>query len=187
MRQNESPLHSPMELKWTEIESPVGSLSICRTLRGIARIDFGSSQQRDTALFKWGHKWWPQAGFVRDDHDELLKEAAGQLDEYFRGNTTTFNLPLDMKGTPFQLKVWQALLQVPYGQTAAYRDIAIAVGEPKAARAVGGANNKNPVPIIVPCHRVVGANGSMVGYSPGLSIKETLLRLERAPLLNKYA
>lgn len=178
MSPKESELHEPVELKWTETASPVGTLTICRTMQGIARLDFGSAQDRDSVLFKWRNKWWPEAPFVRDDNDSLLQEAVSQLADYFRGNTSSFNLPLDLQGTPFQRKVWKALLDVPYGETAVYRDIAVAVGDPKAARAVGGANNRNPVPIIVPCHRVIGVNGALVGYAPGLSIKEHLLKLE---------
>ena len=110
--------------------------------------------------------------------DPLLKKAVKQLDEYFAGRRKEFNLPLSMKGTAFQKKVWAALQEIPYGETRSYGDIAKAIGKPKAARAVGMANNRNPVSIIVPCHRVIGSNGSLVGYGGGLKAKEFLLKLE---------
>lgn len=108
----------------------------------------------------------------------LIKQAKNELDEYFKGKRKTFDLPLAPKGTEFQLKVWEALKNIPYGNTASYKDIAIAVGNEKACRAVGMANNKNPICIVIPCHRVIGSNDSLVGYSGGLDIKEKLLKIE---------
>lgn len=110
----------------------------------------------------------------------LLNEVVHQLQEYFAGKRFTFDLPLKPRGTPFQQKVWRALLEIPYGQTVSYKDIAIKIDSPKAVRAIGMANAKNPIPIIIPCHRVIGANGKLVGYSSGLWRKEWLLRHERA-------
>ncbi|MNI75356.1 Methylated-DNA--protein-cysteine methyltransferase [compost metagenome] len=110
---------------------------------------------------------------------EALFTASQQLKEYFAGERRQFDLRLDLQGSEFQRKVWNALLTIPYVETASYKDIAEMIGQPKAVRAVGGANNKNPIPIIVPCHRVIGSNGSLVGYGGGLSIKESLLSLER--------
>ncbi len=109
----------------------------------------------------------------------LLKEATKQLQEYFEGHRTTFHLPVRAEGTVFQKKVWSALWDIPYGETRSYGDIAKAIGQPKASRAVGGANNKNPIMIIVPCHRVVGANGAMVGFGAGIEVKQYLLDLEK--------
>ncbi|MGI6615375.1 MAG: methylated-DNA--[protein]-cysteine S-methyltransferase [Dethiobacteria bacterium] len=109
----------------------------------------------------------------------LLKEAALQLEQYFAGRRKTFELPLAPEGTAFQLKVWQALQEIPYGQTRSYGQIARAVGNEKAARAVGMANNQNPISIIIPCHRVIGADGKLVGYGGGLERKACLLELER--------
>ena len=109
----------------------------------------------------------------------LLKEAATQLKEYFEGTRTTFHLPLRAEGTVFQKKVWIALQDIPYGETRSYGDIAKVIGQPKASRAVGGANNRNPIMIIVPCHRVVGVNGAMVGFGAGIEVKQYLLDLER--------
>ena len=108
----------------------------------------------------------------------VIKEAFAQLSEYFSGKRKTFNLPLLLKGTDFQKQVWQALLKIPFGETRSYKQIAEAIGNPKAVRAVGMANNKNPLLIVVPCHRVIGANGKLVGYAVGLDKKEYLLRLE---------
>ncbi len=110
----------------------------------------------------------------------IIKEAAKQLNEYFDGSRKSFDLPLDPQGTEFQKKVWNALCSIPYGETRSYKQIAEQVGNPKAARAVGMANNKNPIMIFVPCHRVIGSNGKLVGYASGLDTKEKLLSLEKA-------
>lgn len=109
----------------------------------------------------------------------LLKETYRQLAVYFSGESQAFDLPLSAAGTAFQNAVWAALTQIPYGETRSYGQIAAAVGNPKASRAVGMANNKNPIAIIVPCHRVVGADGSLTGYGGGLDTKQLLLRLEQ--------
>jgi methylated-DNA-[protein]-cysteine S-methyltransferase len=108
----------------------------------------------------------------------LLKEAGGQLQDYFLGKLREFKLPLAPDGTEFMRRVWEALRAIPYGETRSYKEIAQAIGIPKASRAVGLANNRNPIPIITPCHRVIGANGKLTGYRGGLEIKSYLLRLE---------
>ena len=108
----------------------------------------------------------------------LIKEAHQQLSEYLKGERKSFDLPLRMKGTDFQQRVWNALLDIPYGETRSYKQIAEAIGNPKAVRAVGMANNRNPLLIVVPCHRVIGADGKLVGYGAGIEKKEFLLRLE---------
>ena len=110
----------------------------------------------------------------------LLQRAAAMLDEYFEGKRKSFDLPLMMIGTEFQKKAWNALLEIPYGETRTYKEQAEAVGNVKACRAVGAANGKNPISIIVPCHRVIGANNKLVGYGGGLDIKKALLELEKA-------
>jgi len=122
------------------------------------------------------------AGFARSESREaetpLIREAAAQIGRYLAGGLREFDLPLDLRGTEFQKDVWRALLAIPYGETASYGGIAAAIGRPKAVRAVGLANNRNPVSIIVPCHRVVGHDGSLVGYGGGLPLKRRLLELE---------
>ncbi len=110
---------------------------------------------------------------------DLIKRAHGQLIEYFAGKRKVFDLPIHLEGTVFQQKVWAALQTIPYGETRTYGEIAKQVGNPKASRAVGRANHKNPVMIVVPCHRVIGSNGSLVGFGGGLDMKEYLLKLEK--------
>lgn len=117
-------------------------------------------------------------GAFLTESSSLLQQAACQLQEYLRGDRQDFSLPLALQGTPFQQRVWQALLQIPYGQTRTYGQIAQMIGSPKACRAVGMANHNNPVAIVVPCHRVIGADGSLTGYSAGVSLKKKLLELE---------
>lgn len=108
----------------------------------------------------------------------LIKKAYEQLDEYFKGLRKNFDLPLLLDGSEFQIKVWKALITIDYGKTATYGDIAKLIGSPKASRAVGGANNKNKIAIIIPCHRVIGSSGTLTGYAGGLGIKKYLLDLE---------
>lgn len=141
---------------------PQGRMTIVDSGGAVVRIGFGVLDVEGSALS-------PTA---------LTNEAATQLMEYFAGKRRTFSLPLAPKGTPFQKEVWQALSSIPYGQTRSYADIAAQVGRPKAYRAVGMANNRNPIPIIIPCHRVVGSSGDMVGYAYGTKIKRYLLELE---------
>jgi methylated-DNA-[protein]-cysteine S-methyltransferase len=109
----------------------------------------------------------------------LLTKAAGQLGEYFAGRRRAFDLPLDRRGTPFQKSVWAALQGIPYGETRSYKEIAAAVGKPTGFRAVGMANNRNPLAVVVPCHLVIGADGGLTGYGGGLDVKQRLLDLER--------
>lgn len=112
----------------------------------------------------------------------LIKNTKQQLDEYFAGKRKKFDIPIKLDGTDFQIKVWKELLKIPYGETCSYLDIAKRIGNPKASRAVGMANNKNKIIIIVPCHRVIGSNKKLVGYACGLEVKEKLLELERENL-----
>lgn len=109
----------------------------------------------------------------------LIRECFNQLKEYFQGTRREFTIPIEAEGSEFQKKVWKALLDIPYGQTRTYKEIAIAIGNEKACRAVGMANNRNPISIIIPCHRVIGANRKLVGYGGGLDIKEKLLNIEK--------
>lgn len=110
--------------------------------------------------------------------DSFTDDVFAQLQEYFEGKRTRFDFPYELRGTEFQKKVWNALCEIPYGETRSYKDIAVAIGNPKACRAVGMANNRNPISIVVPCHRVIGSDGKMVGYGGGLDMKEKLLKLE---------
>jgi methylated-DNA-[protein]-cysteine S-methyltransferase len=116
---------------------------------------------------------------IEMNETSLLKNAAQQLNEYLEGRRNSFDLPLNPKGTDFQKKVWAALCDIPYGETRSYKQIAECVGNPKACRAVGMANNKNPIMIFIPCHRVVGSDGRLTGYAGGLDMKEKLLSLEK--------
>lgn len=132
--------------------------------------------------------------FVKDDtqstdsdnnYSQTIRDTILQLDEYFEGKRISFSLKLNPQGTCFQKKVWQELRRIDYGKTVSYKEIALKIGNEKATRAVGGANNKNPIAIIIPCHRVIGANGNMVGYSAGLDKKQYLLNLEKQGLYKK--
>lgn len=163
-------------LHYTEMESPFGPLVIAQTKKGICWLSFQNSTQDLTPLVRWSRKHFLTDQMKRDD--EGLKYIIDQLNEYFLGNRKQFNVELDLIGTPFQKLVWKALLNIQYGEVKTYKDIAKAIGAPKSVRAVGGANNKNPVSIIVPCHRVIGTNGALVGYGSGLHIKQKLLDLE---------
>ena len=143
----------------------------------LGRVTIASDGLAITGL-SYGEAAYP--GAVRAT--ELTNRAANQLQEYLAGKRQVFELPLNPAGTDFQKEVWRALLDIPYGQTRSYSQVAEAIGKPSACRAVGGANNKNPIPIFIPCHRVVGANGQLGGYADGLHIKRYLLDLERRTL-----
>jgi methylated-DNA-[protein]-cysteine S-methyltransferase len=133
-----------------------------------------------TGLFMERSSHPPRRGpsWVRDD--EPFREVRDQLDEYFAGDRTAFDLPVAPRGTPFQQRVWAALREIPYGRTASYSEIARRLGSPRAVRAVGGANGRNPISIVIPCHRVISADGSLGGYGGGLGRKEFLLAHERS-------
>lgn len=154
--------------KW--IASPIGKYILTENGEGITFLEHAESEL-DERLKK-------EMASMEEKDTPLLLEADRQLQEYFRGERQTFDLPLAAQGTPFQMKVWEALRQVPYGETRSYKEIAIAVDNPKGMRAIGMANNRNPISIITPCHRVIGANGKLVGYAGGLALKEYLLDLE---------
>ena len=142
--------------------SPVGPLTLVEENEALTGLHFGAL---------------PPAGAETNPYP-LLREAVRQLEEYFEGQRKEFDLPLAARGTPFQLRVWAALRQIPYGETRTYADIAAAVGCPRGFRAVGMANNKNPIAIITPCHRVIGKGGALMGFGGGLEIKQKLLELE---------
>lgn len=164
--------------------SPVGPMLLCSSGKGLLFIEFnGASPEAMPAFRTWAEKR-VGADCRYAEGGGWAEEAAGQLEEYFGGKRTSFDIPLDLRGTPFQLQVWQALARIPYGEVRSYKQIAEAIGSPKAVRAVGGANNRNPVSIIIPCHRVIGAGGDMVGYGGGLPIKQFLLSHEGYPILD---
>lgn len=120
---------------------------------------------------------------IEEKETPVLREAAKQLNEYFAGQRRDFSLPVTLDGTKFQQAVWHALATIPYGETRSYQDIAAQIGIPKACRAVGNANNRNPIPILIPCHRVIGADGGLVGYAGGLELKRALLNIEKEGIL----
>ncbi len=155
---------------WTTVPSPVGELVLTGDGGSV-----GALRLPDTSA-----PAAPGNGEQRDD--DAFAEARAQLTEYFAGARTTFDLKLAPTGTPFQLQVWDALCRIPYGTTASYGEVAAAIGRPGASRAVGLANGRNPISIIVPCHRVIGANGRLVGYGGGLDRKRYLLALEASAL-----
>jgi methylated-DNA-[protein]-cysteine S-methyltransferase len=152
---------------WYETESPVGALMLTGN-GALSGVHFQAGPHPLRPARGWRHDATPFA------------EALRQLEEYFRGERRTFHLPLAPVGTPFQLAVWLALQGIPYGETVSYGELAGRVGLPGGARAVGLANGANPLPIIVPCHRVIGADGSLTGFGGGLDIKRALLSLEGA-------
>jgi O-6-methylguanine DNA methyltransferase len=161
------------------MDSPVGSVWVAATEAGICAVRLGAGPPDD--FFAWLSRHIdPQP--PRED-PEALAPALTQLHEYFARARHQFDLPLDVRGTPFHQLVWAYVARIPYGTTTTYGEIARRIGRPRAARAVGGANSANPLPIIVPCHRVIGARGSLVGYGAGLAVKAALLQLEDALLL----
>ena len=157
-----------MSYGYKTMASPLGTLKLVGGDEGLAAVLWQDDDPRRVRL---------DAG-ERNDLHPVLVEAERQLNEYFERKRTTFSIGLDFHGTPFQKKVWRALLEIPFGQTRTYGDVAAAVGEPRAFRAVGAANGRNPVSIIAPCHRVVGATGRLTGFAGGLEAKAFLLRLE---------
>lgn len=155
-------------IRYTTIDSPVGPLLLAASDAGLHAIEFHQSRhplRRD--------------GWQLGDH-VLLRETARQLDEYFAGTRHAFDLPLAPRGTEFQRNVWHTLATIPFGETISYAQLAGRVGKPTATRAVGAANGRNPLPIVLPCHRVIGADGSLTGFGGGLPTKRFLLQLEGA-------
>lgn len=161
------------------IQTPLGKYLLAENGKGITFLEHVESEL-DPRIEKE-----IAAGEMVEADTPLLLEGERQLQEYFRGERQAFDLPLDAAGTPFQLKVWEALRQIPYGETCSYKDVAIAVENPKGVRAIGMANNRNPIAIITPCHRVIGTNGKLVGYAGGLHLKEYLLSHETKVAIEK--
>jgi len=151
--------------------SPVGPLFLAASPKGLVRLEFEARVQNLN----------PRA-IQLEESREVLAPYLDELNQYFAGQRRQFSIPLDLRGTEFQLKCWRALLDIPYGETRSYRDLARAISHPNAFRAVGMSNNRNPVAIVVPCHRVIAADGSLCGYGGGLDVKRKLLELESAQL-----
>ena len=147
--------------------SPIGRLRLVASLTGLQAVLWPGSERPDGA---------------REGDSPILTETARQLDEYFAGARTGFSVPLELDGTPFQREAWLALADIPYGQTVSYAEQARRLGRPDAVRAVGAANGRNPVPIVLPCHRVIGSDGSLTGFGGGLGVKRALLQHEGALL-----
>ena len=162
-------------LSYCRTASPVGPLFLAASAKGLVRLEFERREMKiDSRAIELRESKRALAPYLRE------------LDEYFAGERREFTIPLDLRGTDFQLACWRALLEIPYGETRSYGDIARAIGRPQAFRAVGMSNNRNPVAIVVPCHRVIASGGSLCGYGGGLDIKRNLLDLERgaiSPLL----
>src|SRR6478752_9210083 len=161
-----------VDVRYDIIDSPVGKLLVAATERGLARIHYDPEGQEDELARVFGRR------VLRSPIDDVRRE----LDEYFDGRRREFDLPLDLRVAPFPADVLRELALVPYGRTDTYGALAARVGRPKAARAVGTVMNRNPIPIVLPCHRIVGADGSLTGYAGGLDVKRRLLRLEGAIL-----
>ena len=157
-----------MNLVFKWVGSPVGTLKLVGHDAGLAAILWEHDNPRRVRL----------GALTEDPDNSLLGAAERQLTEYFHGERKNFDVPLAFAGTPFQVRVWRALLTIPYGETRSYGDIARQIGHPAAMRAVGAANGRNPVSIMAPCHRVVGASGALVGFAGGLEAKRILLDLE---------
>ena len=154
------------DIRYTCYESPLGSTLLAADERGLRLISFAEGKRPERPESNWRKDPMP------------FQEAIRQLRAYFAGELKDFDLRLSLIGTDFQLRVWHTLQTIPYGETISYGQLAQRIGSPKAARAVGLANGSNPIPIVVPCHRVIGSNGSLVGYGGGLSNKKALLALE---------
>ncbi|WLD94007.1 methylated-DNA--[protein]-cysteine S-methyltransferase [Alkalihalobacillus sp. AL-G] len=166
-------------VQYGEMECILGPLTLLKTDKGLCRIDFGTAEDNLPLIKAWLKKQLITAEL--ELQQESMEPYIVQLEEYFARQRTVFDIPLDLFGTRFQKQVWDGLMHIPYGETYSYKDIATLIGSPKAVRAIGSANNKNPMPIIIPCHRVIGSNGCLVGYGGGLDKKEVLLNLEQQP------
>jgi methylated-DNA-[protein]-cysteine S-methyltransferase len=150
-------------MKYAQVETPIGKLTVVAAATGIRRI-------------LWDGEDPPEGAIEGGSH--ILDDAVTQIREYFAGARTRFDLPLDLGGTPFQQKVWLELATIPFGTTISYGEQARRIGRPQAARAVGAANGRNPVPVVLPCHRVIGSGGALTGFGGGLDTKRSLLRHE---------
>lgn len=159
---------------YAQMDALIGDVWVASTDKGVCAVGLGVGQPED--IFGWLARHFDSG--PPQENPGALSEALSQLRAYFSGERRAFDLPLDVRGTDFQRSVWEQVALIPYGETVSYGEIARRIGKPGGARAVGAAVGANPLPIIVPCHRVLGADGSLTGYGGGLEIKEALLRLE---------
>ena len=155
-----------MHQYYTYYQSPIGKLRLRANDEGLLAVDHTCQQEHH------------DPHWVHDKHQSILQRAITELNEYFEKSRITFTIPLEPQGTPFQQQVWQQLQTIPYGQTYSYSDIASAINQPRAVRAVGAANGRNPLSIFIPCHRVIGKNGKLTGYAGGMQTKKFLLDFE---------
>ena len=166
---------SGSEIRWACLEVSGLAIHLAATGSGVCRVALRSRREE---FLKELRRMFPGARPAYDPEDAILAQAVRELREYFAGRRRRFGVPLDLRGTEFQRRVWDALLEIPYGETRSYKEVAAAIGAPKAVRAVGAANGRNPVAIFVPCHRVIGASGGLHGFSAGLDLKARLLEIE---------
>lgn len=159
-----------MSLSYKFLKSPVGKLKLVASDEGLVAVLWEKETNPRRVRLE---------GLVENANHPMLKRAEAELNEYFAGERNTFTIPLDMRGTGFQKSVWDALRKIPFGETKTYGELAVQLGNPRATRAVGAANGRNPVAIVVPCHRVIGHSGKLTGFAGGLTAKAYLLTLER--------
>ncbi len=171
-----------MEILTTaNLDSPVGPLFLAASTRGLVALEFDARLPGQQSIRpNPRHPRAEKNGFQFQPFPRALQRYISELEQYFAGKRREFTFRLDLRGTDFQLACWRALLAIPYGETRTYADVALAVGKPNAFRAVGMANNRNPVAIVVPCHRVIASDGTLCGYGGGLDVKRKLLELEGA-------
>lgn len=165
-------------LYWELWDSPFGNVTVGCSDKGVRRVALESSPKNGLPIARQPKPQWIRAGSHKQEGARLARLAIRELREYASGRRRRFTAPLDLQGTAFQLKVWKALLGIPYGETRSYQQIARQIGNPRASRAVGTANHWNPVAIMVPCHRVIASDGSLGGYAGGLTMKVQMLQLE---------
>jgi O-6-methylguanine DNA methyltransferase len=163
-------------ITWAAMKSRVGTIRVAATSRGVCKIALGKETAAD--FFGWLECHVAHAP-RRPDRSGIVALALDQVAEYLDGQRRDFDLPLDLRGTEFQRRVWSAVAAIPYGETRTYAQIAQVIGKPQAVRAVGVANGANPLPLVVPCHRVLGSDGGLTGYGGGLDVKRKLLEMER--------
>jgi len=162
-------------IAWAAMRTRIGTIRAAATSRGVCKIALGKETAED--FLGWLERHIGPAP-RKPERSGIVALALDQIAEYLNGQRRDFDLPLDLRGTEFQRRMWAAVAGIPYGETRTYAEIALAIGKPKAVRAVGAANGANPLPLVVPCHRVIGSDGSLTGYGGGLDVKRKLLEME---------